>query len=1120
MPVCSGCGFESPDDARFCGGCGERLTVALACPACAATHPSGHRFCSDCGAALEPSSPPRDPRDYTPRHLAERILTSRAALEGERKHVTVLFADIRGSTGLTSALDPEEWHRILERFFEILTSGVHRFEGTVNQYTGDGIMALFGAPIAHEDHAQRACWAALQLRTALRAFTDELRRREINLSVRIGLNSGEVVVGRIGDDLRMDYTAQGHTVSLAQRAESLAEAGGVLLTADTAALVKGYFQLRSLGETRLRGIETPMELFELEGVGPLRTRLDASRAAGFTRFVGREAELAQLESSLDRALEGDDGVVGVVGEAGVGKSRLCDTFAEHVRARGIPVYETRCPSHASGLSGYASRELVRSFCGVAESDSPAEARRKIAGTLVLIDESLHGALPVVFGFAGVAEPGQEEPDLDGAARRRRLMALLRAITERRSEQEAAVMLVDDLHWVDPESDEFLADMIAATRGTRTLVLMNFRPEYEAGWMTGSRYQQIALRPFGRAESEALLDALLGRDPSLSTLREELLGRAGGNPFFAEELATSLFETGVVEGERGACRLVGEARSLDIPETVHGVLAARIDRLQEREKRLLQTASVIGRDFALDVLEAAAELPEAEIAEALDHLLRAEFVHELQLFPQAEYRFKHALTQEVAYAAQLSDARRTTHARVAAALAAAAPPAADARTGEIAQHLEQAGDADAAADWYTRAAEGSPRLSLAAGRYWEKVLASTGESVTADTRRLRLRALTGSILSGWADEETPFEDHERLYQEGVAIARELGDRNAEIFLESAFALLALRWTEDVQIEHVERALALVDEDTPRELHISILQRLSWTHAWFGDAARAEEQSRAGLELGNGDAAADARLFGFNGIIALQTTLANAQFLRGRLAEARTTLAHAFAMARDHGDPMARYLCHWTRACLHHIEGETEDALDQVEAGRRVIGEMDSPNWEMVIWIRELNFLADDRRWADLHRAFEVHRSVDPFGAAALRGYSQIFLLGAAAAIRLGVGDERRDQAERLLEHISAMNVTNPITIVAHARLLWALRGLDGADGVARLLEEADAELIRRDWIVHRMFVFFDRAEIEHTRGDSVARDAYLERAIAIAREIEAPRRAAYYEERLAEWRAGS
>src|SRR5438067_10776341 len=352
--TCANCGHANRPQARFCDECGNPL--ALACASCGTELRAGARFCDSCGTAVgharpavKPPSPepvPRDPRTYTPKHLTERILTSRNALEGERKQVTVLFAGVSGSMELAEQVDPEEWHQILDRFFEILTEGVHRYEGTINQYTGDGVMALFGAPISHEDHAHRACYAALHLVEELRRFAQELKReRGLTFATRIGLNSGEVVVGKIGDDLRMDYTAQGRVVGIAARLQTLADPGEVYVSDTTAALVSGFFELASLGEFRLKGVSQPMRVCSLEGVGRMRTRLDVSRARGLSRFVGRSDEMASLESALARAAEGQGRVVGVVAEAGTGKSRLCAELVERCRSRGVAVHEGRGVAH-------------------------------------------------------------------------------------------------------------------------------------------------------------------------------------------------------------------------------------------------------------------------------------------------------------------------------------------------------------------------------------------------------------------------------------------------------------------------------------------------------------------------------------------------------------------------------------------------------------------------------------------------------------------------------------------------------------------------------------------------------------------------------------------------------
>jgi class 3 adenylate cyclase len=523
--------------------------------------------------------PSTAPRAYTPKHLADKILQSKSALEGERKQVTVLFADVKGSMELAGQVDPEEWHQILDRFFQILTDGVHRFEGTVNQYTGDGIMALFGAPIAHEDHARRACYAALHLSDGLRRYANELRLRQgLNFSVRMGINSGEVIVGKIGDDLRMDYTAQGHTVGLAARMEQIAEPGKVYLTAHTAAQIQGYFALADLGEMKIKGVQGALHVYELQGLGQMRTRLDVSRSRGFSRFVGRGDEMHVLESALARAREGNAQIVGIVGEAGLGKSRLCYEFLERCRARGLMTHETAGVAHGKAIPFLPLLRLFRAFYGITEQDSDATARERIAGRLLLLDERLRESLPLNFDFMGVPDPENPAPRIDPEARQRQMFDIVRRVIQARGQRETQVTLIEDLHWFDGGSAAFLEPLIDAVAGTRALVLVNFRPEYQAPWMGKSYYHQLPLSPLGPDAIRELLDALLGSDPSTAGLAEAIHARTAGNPFFTEEVVQNLIESGKLQGSKGAYRLVTPVDKLEVPSSVHALLAARIDRL--------------------------------------------------------------------------------------------------------------------------------------------------------------------------------------------------------------------------------------------------------------------------------------------------------------------------------------------------------------------------------------------------------------------------------------------------------------------------------------------------------------------------------------------------------------
>ena len=597
---CAACGHRNSAGARFCGECGAPIQVSARCPVCSVANPAGQNFCSSCGADLRAGAPGGAVRP--PPDLSVDGDRPVAAGDGERKQVTVLFADVMGSMELAESCDPEDWQQLMERFFSILSEGVHRFEGTVDKFTGDGIMALFGAPVAHEDHAQRACLAALRMTDRLAEFSAELRRvRGLNFLVRIGLNSGEVVVGEIGEEGAIEYTAVGHTVGLAQRMESLAEPGKAYLTDSTAALVDGYVTLKDLGEFEVKGSSRPLRVHELTGVGPARGRLDVSRARGFARFVGREAEMAVLEDAFAQAVAGEGRVIGIVGEPGVGKSRLCHEFAQGARSRGVPVYYTAGQAHTSSVPLVPVMRLMRTYFEIDEADSEERARERIAGRLLMLDESLVEAMPLIFDFLSVDDSSRPPPRLDPEARRRQLLAVMKRLIRAQSAERPGVNLFEDLHWIDPASESFLATHVDAVQGTSSLTIVNFRPEYHARWMSKPYYSQIALTALNQEAITEMLADLLGGDPSLRELPATLGQRTDGNPFFIEEMLQELIEEGNLEGERGAFRLVRPLGGTAIPATVQVVLSARIDRLEPTQKRALHAASVIGKEFSASVL---------------------------------------------------------------------------------------------------------------------------------------------------------------------------------------------------------------------------------------------------------------------------------------------------------------------------------------------------------------------------------------------------------------------------------------------------------------------------------------------------------------------------------------
>jgi len=637
-----------------------------------------------------PPHPPSDARLRTPRHLAEKILTSRSALEGERKQVTVLFADVKGSMDLAEQVDPEEWHGIMDRFFTILSDGVHRYEGTVSQYIGDGIMALFGAPLAHEDHARRACYAALRLAEELRRYSDELRRaRGLNFSVRMGINSGEVVVGKIGDDLRMEYTAQGHTVGLAARMEQLAEPGRVYLTEHTARLVEGFFRLNGLGEFNVKGVHQPLRVYELQGLGPLRTRIEVAARRGLVQFVGRREEMEQLRRAWEAVQTGRGQIVAVMGEAGVGKSRLFHEFKAPLQSECLAL-EAYSVSHGKAYAYLPLIELLKDYFRITLEDDERTRREKITGRVLTLDRKLEDTLPYVFALLGIADPTSSLQEMDGQIRRRRTMEAIRRLLVRETLNQPLVLIFEDLHWVDGETQAFLDVLIESVATAKILLLVNYRPEYAHGWASKTYYSRVRLDPLGKEESEELLTSLLGSGAAegMKPLRRLILEKTEGNPFFMEEVVRTLAEEAILTGDRGSYRLQKAARELHIPTTVQGVLAARIDRLPLREKGLLQTLAVIGKEFTFGLVREVTGEPEEELHGLLLHLQTGEFICEEPAFPEPEYMFKHALTQDVAYGSVLVERRKMLHERAAWAMENLYRDSLDEHYGDLARHYSR------------------------------------------------------------------------------------------------------------------------------------------------------------------------------------------------------------------------------------------------------------------------------------------------------------------------------------------------------------------------------------------------------------------------------------------------
>jgi class 3 adenylate cyclase/tetratricopeptide (TPR) repeat protein len=936
---CPRCQRENDSKAKFCQECAAPL--ARACSKCGNELPSTAKFCPECAhpardAVIIDQGRFSSPETYTPKHLAEKILTSKAALEGERKQVTVLFADLKGSMELLADRDPEEARKLLDPVLEHMMEAVHRYEGTVNQVMGDGIMALFGAPLAHEDHAVRACYAALRMLESVKRYAEEARHAHgVSVQIRVGINSGEVVVRTIGSDLRMDYTAIGQTTHLAARMEQLAAPGTIVMTPATLALVEGLVAVTSLGLVPVKGLTEPLEVFEVTGVGTARTRLYAAARRGLTRFVGRDSEMEQLWRVQELAAKGRGQIVALVGEAGVGKSRLIYEFTRSHRLQGWLIQETASVSYGKATSYLPVIALLKGYFKIQDRDDQREMREKVAGKLLTLDRALEPTLPALLALLDVPVDDAAWRGLDPAERRQRTLEAVKRLLLREAREQPLLLIFEDLHWIDGETQALLDGLVDSLGSARLLLLVNYRPEYQHAWGTKTVYSQMRLDALPAESAGELLEALLGEDPGLGPLKQLLVRR--GNPFFLEESVRTLVETKALVGERGRYRLVQSVQAIQVPATVQVMLAARIDRLLPEDKRLLQTASVVGKEVSLALLQAIAELPEEALHCGLDRLQAAEFLYETGLFPDVDYSFKHALTHDVTYGGLLQERRRELHARIVEAIETLHRDRLDEQIERLAYHAVQGELRDKAVQYLRQAGnKAAARSALQDARAWfEQALDTLGvlpDSQSVLEQAFEIRVELRPVLTLLGEVKRALE---RL-REAETLAERLNDdrRRGRVCALMTIFHYQLGELDEAQSSGT-RALAISRMLRDVDLHIASTSFLASVYSLRGEYEQAIDLATDSLAALPADRA-DER-FGYAAPVSVlgRYVLIISLAQLGRFAEAAEYEAEASRLAKSTQHAFTVGTIHNAAGTLYLLKGDWTQAHSRIEAWIAVV-----------------------------------------------------------------------------------------------------------------------------------------------------------------------------------------
>jgi class 3 adenylate cyclase/tetratricopeptide (TPR) repeat protein len=1078
---CGKCGTENPGGMKFCGNCAAPLRNL--CPKCGFENPDNFKFCGQCGAAL---AVPAAGRPET-RPAAREVGTG--PLEGERKVVTALFADMKGSMELIEDIDPEDARAIVDPAIARMIDAVHYYDGYIVQSTGDGIFALFGAPHAQEDHPQRALYAGLKMQEEMRRYAGQLRAAgQPPVEIRIGVNTGEAVVRSIRTgDAKVEYTPIGHAVSLASRMQTLAPSGSIVIAAETRKIVAGYFELNSLGPARIKGVTEPVEVFEVTGLGPLRSRLHRSASRGLSKFVGRTVEIDHMKRVAELARTGHGQIVAAVAEAGVGKSRLFYEFKQ-MQQSGWRVLEAFSVSHGRASAYHPVIDLLKGYFGIADSDDDRTRREKITGRVLALDRSLEDTLPYLAPLMGIGEesilsaaPVQDPSQLleeyskfweqsldrlqalaasakgnslegmDQSIQRARTRDAIKRLLLRESMNQPLIVVFEDLHWLDDESGEVL-DLLADSIGTaRILLMVNYRPEYHHQWSNKTYYSQLRLDPLGPETAGELLNGLIGEDAPLVPLKAMIVQRTEGNPFFMEEMVQVLFDEGALT-RNGTVKLVKPLSSIRLPATVKGIIAARIDKLAAEEKDLLQTLAVIGKEFPLGLVRHVSGKSNQTLTPLLSNLQLGEFIYEQPAAPEPDYTFKHALTQEVAYDSILAERRKVIHERAAAGIETIFDAQLDDHLDELANHYSRSSNPAKAVEFLERAATRAHTRSAyaEAERYLTQALSLIAE--LPDTRErvrreIALRVQYGTIFAaihGFATGELDAQ---------LERTRELISRAGES--PEIQMVLAAMWDVEISRGQVKAAAATaqrmlaIAENTGTEDALANAQHATGsTEMWRGNLVPARDHLECAAAIYNRDL--DRYLpMPRAGVIPGRSQLAWTLWALGYPEKARTRIREALSLARKLNRPYSMAFALQFAIAAEALCGDYAQIRGQSEALIELSQQHGYPHW---LASGKMSLGASIVEEEDFDRGIALMRE----GMAGTREYGTLpvyrygLVLMASTFLRAGNVEEGLRAVDEAAEGIEADERFNEAEI-------WRLRG---EFMLAKRQERAAAENFRR------------------------------------------------------------